>query len=102
MVTLPTASIAEILADVGFDWLFVDGEHGPLETREILAILQAVGDRVPCLVRVPGADEPPIKKALDLGAEGTIVPQVNTVEQAASSVRLARYAPAASRAARLA
>jgi 2-dehydro-3-deoxyglucarate aldolase len=97
MVTLPAPAIAEILADLGFDWLFVDGEHGPLETREILAILQAVGDRVPCLVRVPGAEEPPIKKALDLGAEGIIVPQVNTVDQAASVVRYARYAPAGSR-----
>jgi 2-dehydro-3-deoxyglucarate aldolase len=97
MVTLPVPAIAEILADLGFDWLFVDGEHGPLETREILAILQAVGDRVPCLVRVPGAEEPPIKKALDLGAEGIIVPQVNTVEQASGVVRFARYAPAGSR-----
>jgi 2-keto-3-deoxy-L-rhamnonate aldolase RhmA len=97
MVTLPVPAIAEILADLGFDWLFVDGEHGPLETREILAILQAVGDRAACLVRVPGAEEPPIKKALDLGAEGIIVPQVNTVEQAASVVRFARYAPAGSR-----
>ena len=52
---------------------------------------------MPCLVRVPGADEPPIKKALDLGAEGIIVPQVNTVAQAASVVRYARYAPAGSR-----
>src|SRR5262249_38078752 len=41
MVTLPLPAIAEILADLGFDWLFVDGEHGPLEAREILAILQA-------------------------------------------------------------
>src|SRR5262249_35894282 len=97
MVTLPVPAVAEILADLGFDWLFVDGEHGPLETRELLAILQAVGDRVACLVRVPGAEESPIKKALDLGAEGIIVPQVNTVEQAASVVRFARYAPAGSR-----
>ena len=97
MITLPSPPAAEVLASLGFDWLFVDGEHGPLETREILAILQAVGDRVPCLVRVPGAEEPPIKKALDLGAEGIIVPQVNTVEQAASVVRFARYAPAGSR-----
>jgi 2-dehydro-3-deoxyglucarate aldolase len=97
MVTLPVPAIAEILAELGFDWLFVDGEHGQLETREILAILQAVGDRVPCLVRVPCAEEPPIKKALDLGADGIIVPQVNTAEQAASVVRYARYAPAGSR-----
>ena len=65
MVTLPVPAIAEILADLGFDWLFVDGEHRTAREREILAILQAVGDRVPCLVRVPG-EEPPIKRALDL------------------------------------
>ena len=97
IVTLPTPSTAEILADLGFDWLFIDGEHGPLETREILAILQAVGNQVPCIVRVPEAQEVPIKKVLDLGAAGIIVPQVNSAEDAASVVRSARYAPTGSR-----
>jgi 2-dehydro-3-deoxyglucarate aldolase len=97
MLTLPVPAVAEILAEVGFDWLFIDGEHGPLESAEILAILQAAGDRVACVVRVPAADEAPIKKILDLGAEGIIVPQVNTVEQAASVVRYARYSPQGSR-----
>ena len=97
MVTLAAPAIAEVLADVGFDWLFIDGEHGPLETGDILGILQAVGGRIACIVRVPGAEEVPIKKVLDLGAEGIIVPQVNTVDQAASVVRYARYSPAGSR-----
>lgn len=97
MVTLPTPSTAEILADAGFDWLFIDGEHGPLSTSDILGILQAVGHRVACIVRVPICDEAEIKKVLDLGAQGVIVPQVNTAEQAADVVRFARYAPAGSR-----
>jgi 2-keto-3-deoxy-L-rhamnonate aldolase RhmA len=97
MVTLPGPTTAEILASIGFDWLFIDGEHGPLDVREILGILQAVGDRAACIVRVPAADEPAIKKVLDMGAEGIIVPQVNTAEQAASVVRFARYAPAGAR-----
>jgi 2-keto-3-deoxy-L-rhamnonate aldolase RhmA len=97
MVTLKTPAVAEIIASAGFDWLFIDGEHAPLETCDILGILQAVGDRIACIVRVPGAEEVPIKKALDLGAEGIIVPQVNTVDQAASVVRYARYSPAGSR-----
>ena len=97
MVTLPCAATAEILADMGFDWLFIDGEHGPLETRELTAILQTVGDRAACLVRVPEAGEVPIKKVLDLGAHGIIVPQVNTAEQAAEVVRFARYAPEGTR-----
>ena len=97
MVTLPTAATAEILADAGFDWLFIDGEHGPLNSSDILGILQAVGHRVACLVRVPICDEAEIKKVLDLGAQGVIVPQVNSAEQAADVVRYARYAPAGSR-----
>jgi 2-keto-3-deoxy-L-rhamnonate aldolase RhmA len=97
MVTLTTPATAEILADIGFDWLFIDGEHGPLETTELLAILQAVGDKVPCLVRVPEASEVAIKKVLDLGATGIIVPQVNSAEQAAAVVGFAKYAPEGSR-----
>ncbi len=97
MVTLPNAAVAEILADIGFDWLFVDGEHGPLETHDIEAILQAVGHRTPCLVRVPAGAEIPIKAALDLGADGIIVPQVNTADEAARVVQWSRYAPLGSR-----
>jgi 2-dehydro-3-deoxyglucarate aldolase len=93
MVTLASGASAEVLAGLGFDWLFVDAEHGPLETRELLEILRAVGDKTACIVRVPQAAELPIKKALDLGAHGIIVPQVNTAEQAAAVVRWSRYAP---------
>jgi 2-keto-3-deoxy-L-rhamnonate aldolase RhmA len=97
MVTLASAASAEVLASLGFDWLFIDGEHGPLETRELNEILQAVGHKTACIVRVPEAAEVPIKKALDLGAQGIIVPQVNTAEQAANVVRWSRYPPEGAR-----
>lgn len=97
MVTLANGSTAEILSQLGFDWLFVDGEHGPLEAGELLMILQAVAGRTPCLVRVPAVDEVAIKKVLDLGADGVIVPQVNTPAQAEDVVRFARYAPQGAR-----
>jgi 2-keto-3-deoxy-L-rhamnonate aldolase RhmA len=97
MVTLPTAAAAEILAGLGFDWLFIDAEHGPLETRELLAILQAAHHETACIVRVPAGDEVSIKKVLDLGAHGIVVPQVNTAEQAQNVVRFARYAPEGAR-----
>ena len=97
MVTLPTASTAEILTDCGFDWLFVDAEHGPLDTGDILGILQAVGHRVPCIVRVPECSEAWIKRVLDLGAHGVIVPQTNTPETVGEVVRHARYAPTGGR-----
>jgi 2-dehydro-3-deoxyglucarate aldolase len=93
MVTLPSPAVAEIMVELGYQWLFVDGEHGPLETAEVLGILQAVGNQVPCIVRVPAAAEVPIKKMLDLGAAGIIAPQVNTAEQAADVVAWSLYAP---------
>lgn len=97
MLTLPSSSVAEILASSGYDWLFVDCEHGPFETGDLLSVLQAVGDRAACIVRVSSAAEVPIKKALDLGAAGIIVPQVNTVDQARLVVQSARYSPLGSR-----
>ncbi|MEQ8785715.1 MAG: aldolase/citrate lyase family protein [Pirellulaceae bacterium] len=97
MITLASPATAEILAGVGFDWFFIDGEHGPLGTGEILAILQAVSHKVACVVRVPEAAETPIKQMLDIGAHGIIAPQVNTAEQAAEVVRWAKYAPLGAR-----
>ena len=43
MVTLPTSAAAEIMSNVGFDWLFIDGEHGPLESAELMVMLGARG-----------------------------------------------------------
>lgn len=97
MITLPSPAAAEVLAGTGFDWFFIDAEHGPLGTSEILSILQAVSHRVTCIVRVPEAAESPIKRVLDIGAHGIIVPQVNTAEQAADVVKWAKYAPLGSR-----
>lgn len=97
MVTLESPATAEVLASLGFDWFFVDGEHGPLGTQELLGILRAVDQRVPCVVRVPGASEVEIKKVLDIGAAGIIVPMVNSAEQATEIVNWARYSPAGSR-----
>ena len=93
MVTLPTVATAEILADLGFDWLFLDAEHSSLGYGDIQGILQAVSDKVACVVRLPAAEEMPVKKVLDLGAAGIIAPQVNSVEHAREIVRFARYSP---------
>jgi 2-dehydro-3-deoxyglucarate aldolase/4-hydroxy-2-oxoheptanedioate aldolase len=68
VVTLPSPQLAEILAHVGFDWLWIDSEHSPLEMGEVQGILQAAGDRCAGVVRVPASDEVYIKKAFDIGA----------------------------------
>ncbi len=93
MLTLPSASVAEILADAGFDWLFVDCEHGAMDAAAVQQIVQAVGDRCACIVRIPILNEGDIKRMLDVGAQGIIVPAVNTPEAAADTVRFSRYAP---------
>ncbi|MBA64005.1 MAG: 2,4-dihydroxyhept-2-ene-1,7-dioic acid aldolase [Planctomycetaceae bacterium] len=93
MITLSSPAVTEMLSQMDFDWFFVDGEHGPLETTEMMGILQAAEPEVPCMVRVPVADEVWIKKFLDCGASGIIAPQVNSPELAAQVVSWTRYAP---------
>jgi 2-keto-3-deoxy-L-rhamnonate aldolase RhmA len=97
MLSLPSAAIAEVLAAAGFDWLFIDGEHGAIGAADLLSILQAVDRDLACIVRVPELGSGAIKRALDLGAAGIIVPQVETEAEAAAAVRLCRYAPAGER-----
>lgn len=93
LLNLPSASVAEVLAAAGFDWLFIDAEHGAFGAGDILAVLQAVDRDLACIVRVPALDGGWIKRALDTGAHGIIVPQVETAADAAEAVRLSRYTP---------
>ena len=83
---------AEILAASGADLLVVDGEHGPVELRDILAILQA-SEAYPItpVVRVPWNDPVRIKQVLDLGAQSIIVPMVSSADEARAAVAAARY-----------
>ena len=53
LATLPAPEISEVLADLLFDWLFIDTEHGSFDAVEAQALLQAAGSHCPCLVRVP-------------------------------------------------
>ncbi len=97
LITLPASEVAEIMAEIGFDWLFVDTEHSSLDARGAQAILQAAGNRCPCVIRVPSNDEVWIKKALDVGAAGIIAPQVNSAYEAARVARCCKYPPEGSR-----
>lgn len=97
ILSIGATEVAELLAGAGFDWLFVDAEHGALDPRDVLHLLQAVGGKTACLVRVPALDEGWIKRALDAGADGIIVPQVSTPEQAEAAVRFSHYPPRGSR-----
>jgi 2-dehydro-3-deoxyglucarate aldolase len=97
MVSLSCPPVAEILARVGFDWLFIDAEHSALEAQDMQLLLQAAGKDMPGLVRLSSAAEVPIKKALDIGAAGIIAPAVNSAQEAESVVRWSKYSPAGAR-----
>lgn len=97
LVTLPSPEITELYSMLGFDWLFIDAEHGAFDASTIQRMLQAADHRCPCVVRVPAADEIWIKKALDVGAAGIIVPQLESAEDAERAVRWAKYPPAGRR-----
>jgi len=85
------------MAAVGFDWLFIDSEHSPFNAHGAQIILQAAGFACPCVVRVPAHDEVWIKKALDIGADGIIAPQVNSAADAEAIVGRCKYPPGGTR-----
>lgn len=96
MVTLDSAPVVETLCHLGFDWLFVETEHAPLLPDAVQRIVQAAGT-TPCIVRLSRGDEISIKRALDAGAAGIMVPQVNSAAHARLIVSYAKYAPLGSR-----
>jgi 2-keto-3-deoxy-L-rhamnonate aldolase RhmA len=92
LMTLNSPAVAELMAGAGFDWLFIDAEHSTLDTSQMQSLLQAAKP-TPCVIRLASGDDVAIKKALDIGAAGIIVPQVNSVDTARRVVQSAKYAP---------
>jgi len=92
IVTMPLASVAEIVADAGFDWLWIDMEHGPLDLTTVEAILRARGSAAG-IVRAPANDPVWIKRILDTGAEGVLLPHVSSAAEARAAVEAAYYPP---------
>ena len=89
---------AEIAATCGFDWLLIDGEHGPNDICSILAQLQAIAPYpVSPVVRAVEGTTANIKQLLDIGAHTLVIPMVETAEHATSLVAATRYPPAGNR-----
>lgn len=94
VVSTPSLEITEIMARMNFDWLWFDTEHSPLNTEMLGPMLQVARKGAPTpIVRVTWNDPVVIKKALDVGAMGLIIPWVNNREQAEAAVRAAKYPP---------
>jgi 4-hydroxy-2-oxoheptanedioate aldolase len=89
---------ARVLARSGYDWLTLDLEHQPIDWEDAAMLMGAIADAgcVP-LARVPSGSHETIKRTLDAGAWGIVVPMVNTVEQARSAVAAAKYPPEGNR-----
>ncbi len=89
----PRPEIAEIFSTIGYDWLFIDLEHGLISVQEAASILLAVDKHLPCVVRISSNDESKVKKVLDIGATGVVIPLIKTEEDARNAVRYCKYPP---------
>ena len=97
-LTLPDPVAAHLMSRVGFDWLTVELEHTPVtfETAAQSFAIVAANGVVP-LARVPWNTAENIKRVLDTGAWGIVVPMVNSRSEAEAAVAAARYAPEGTR-----
>ncbi len=95
---IPSPTVTNVLGRAGFDYVIIDREHGPNEFETIESMVRAA-ELCGCspLVRVSTLDEAEILRALDVGAHGVIVPQIESVEQARAAVAAAKYAPVGTR-----
>jgi 2-dehydro-3-deoxyglucarate aldolase len=94
---LNSPEVTEMLVAAGFDWLWIDLEHSTIDVEGAQRILQAAGNNCPCILRVPAGDQVWIKKLLDIGPAGVIIPQVKSAREAAEIVQFCRYPPEGTR-----
>src|SRR6266481_3410232 len=92
-------TVAEQLAHSGYDWLLVDTQHGPMGYESLSGMLAGIANGgAKSLVRVGGySDRPSIQQALDMGADGILIPYINTAEEARQAVSCCRYPTAGTR-----
>jgi 2-keto-3-deoxy-L-rhamnonate aldolase RhmA len=97
LYTLGSNPVAEIISNAGFDWVLIDMEHSTLSLDSVQTTLQVMGDKILKIVRVPGNDEIWIKRVLDTGCDGILVPMVKSAEEAQRAVDSSRYPVAGKR-----
>jgi 2-dehydro-3-deoxyglucarate aldolase/4-hydroxy-2-oxoheptanedioate aldolase len=91
-ITLEAPAVTEIAVGLGLDWIVIDAEHGHLDWQEIVAHLRStVRSDTVALVRIAELNAGLIKRALDLGADGVVIPWIETAEQLQQAVAFAHY-----------
>lgn len=93
-VTIADERLVRALAEGGFDWITIDMEHTALDWPQVDRLIGvALDSGITPLVRIPAGDVVHIKRALDLGAFGLVVPMVESVEQAREVISASHYPP---------
>jgi len=97
-ITMSHVLIPEIMSQAGFDWLCIDMEHSSMELGDLLPLIISVENNgmVP-LVRVGENNSNLIKRVMDTGANGVIVPNVNSADEAIAAVNAVKYPPIGTR-----
>jgi 4-hydroxy-2-oxoheptanedioate aldolase len=92
-------TVVEQLSHSGYDWLLIDLQHGPMGYETLSAMVNGVsGGGAISMVRVTGyADRAGIQQALDIGANGVLIPYINTADEAREAVSCTRYPTAGTR-----
>ncbi len=93
-ITTPSPAIAEILVAAGYDWVVVDLEHSAISIEQAGELIRTIdlGGSAP-LVRITSNSPDQIKRVMDAGAHGIVVPMVNSAQDARDAVSATRYAP---------
>ena len=95
---LTGSASAELIGSVGFDFVCIDLQHGVIDDNAVLPMLQAIAATgTPSLVRVQTGAPEPICRALDRGADGVVVPLVNSADEAAAAVTACHHPPRGTR-----
>lgn len=89
--TLGSPQVAEIISKSGFEWVLIDMEHSTLSLDSVQTAIQVMGEKIIKIVRVPGNDEIWIKRVLDTGCDGILVPMVCSMEEASKAVISSKY-----------
>lgn len=87
-------NVLDLLRNFSFDWFLFDMEHSPIAVETVVHMVQVLnGSQATPLVRVGQIEQAVFKSVLDAGAQGIIVPLVNTPEEAERAVRFCKYPP---------
>jgi 2-dehydro-3-deoxyglucarate aldolase/4-hydroxy-2-oxoheptanedioate aldolase len=89
--TIGSPQVAEIISQSGFEWVLIDMEHSTLSLDSVQNALQVLGEKIIRIVRVPGNDEIWIKRVLDTGCDGILVPMVKNADEARRVVNSSKY-----------